>query len=81
MRPTTEYTAIVWDPFTKEHIQSLEQMQRRSARFALRDYGQNRSVTAMLKKLGWESLQQQRARVKAAYMYCIVNNLVDIPCH
>ena len=81
VRPITEYAAIVWDPFTKENIQKLEQVQRRAARFVLSDYGQNSSVTAMLEKLGWESLQQRRARAKATYMYRIVNNLVDIPGH
>jgi hypothetical protein len=33
----------------------------------------------MLSDLGWESLEQRRAKTRVILMYKIVNNLVDIP--
>ena len=33
----------------------------------------------MISDLGWESLEQRRAKTRAVLMYKIVNNLVDIP--
>ena len=33
----------------------------------------------MIFELGWESLEQRRAKIRAVLMYKIINNLVDIP--
>ena len=33
----------------------------------------------MIKELGWESLAERRAKLKAAMMFKIQNNIVDIP--
>ena len=79
VRPQLEYAATVWDPHTDINIAKLGGVQRRAARFVTNDYNYTSSVTAMMRALEWESLQQRRQEAKAVMMYRIVNSLVDIP--
>ena len=79
VRPQLEYAATVWDPHTDINIAKLEGVQRRAARFVTNDYNYTSSVTAMMRALEWESLQQRRQEAEADMMYRIVNSLVDIP--
>lgn len=79
VRPLMEYSSTIWDPATKENIQKLEAVQRRSARFTMKDYGRTSSVTAMLQVLNWDTLQERRAKTKAVMFYRIVNGLIAIP--
>ena len=79
VRPQLEYAATVWDPHTDTNITKLEGVQRRAARFVRNDYNHTSSVTAMMRALEWESLQQRRHQAKAVMMYRIVNSLVEIP--
>ena len=37
-RPTLEYTITVWDPYLQKNTNTLEQVQRRAARYVLNDY-------------------------------------------
>ena len=37
------------------------------------------SVTSMLKNVGWEQLEERRAKSRVTMLYRIVNDLVDIP--
>ena len=75
----TMNTKTVWDPHTDINIAKLEGVQRRAARFVTNDYNYTSSITAMMRALEWESLQQRRQEAKAVMMYRIVNSLVDIP--
>jgi len=56
-RPIVEYSSVVCSSFTNILV---ELVQRRVARFVTSDYGFASSVTAMLKSLGWTSLQCSR---------------------
>jgi hypothetical protein len=58
VRPQLEYCAPVWNPYTVEAIYALEMVQRRAARYALHQYHNTASVTAMLERLHWETLEQ-----------------------
>ena len=60
VRPQLEYASPVWDPHTKDDIQKNESVQRRAARWVLGDYSPYSSVTDMIGKLGWRTLEQQR---------------------
>ena len=53
VRSIMEYGAIVWDPYLKKDIDSLERVQRRGARFITKDYRSRDpgSMTQMLKNL------------------------------
>jgi hypothetical protein len=80
IRPTLEYAAMVWDPTTQTLIQTLENVQRRAARFVINDYT-NRTpgcVTSMLTSLEWQTLEQRRRISRLVMMYKIQHQLVDI---
>jgi hypothetical protein len=81
VRPILEYACSAWDPhgaLNKQNRQRLEAAQARCARFATGNWQRTASVTQMLSRLGWESLQERRARCRVHMMYKIVNNHVDI---
>ena len=61
-RPVLEYASTVWDPTTQSNIQTLEQIQRRAARFVMNDYTTRTPgcVTRMQDDLVWDTLQNRR---------------------
>ena len=79
VRPLTEYSSVIWDPYTAENIRKLEMVQRRAARMVYSNYQTTSSVSAMLNHLNWMSLQERRAQAKAVMMYRVVNQQIDIP--
>ena len=80
VRPSIEYASSVWDPHTRNNIHQLEAIQRRAARFVYNNFYDREPgvVTSMISRLQGESLEQQRAKARATFMYKIVNNLVDV---
>ena len=77
--PVLEYAAVIWDPYTQKNIRKVEMVQRRFARFAMKDFRRTSSVTDMLTQLQWTSLEERRAQQKVCMVYSIVHNLIDIP--
>ena len=63
----------------KELKSQIEMVQRRAARFVMSDYNQQSSVSLMLQKLQWQSLNERRAHSKTIMLYRIMNCLVAIP--
>ena len=78
VRPTLEYAAAAWAPHTRLNVQRLESVQRRAARFAVGDWRRTSSVTAMLSTLGWETLEERRARMRIVMLFNIINDKVAI---
>jgi hypothetical protein len=78
VRPILEYANTIWDPWTKNNIDKIEAVQRRSARFVLNNYSRHSSVTSMLEELKWPTLEERRARQKVIMMYRIVHHQVAI---
>jgi len=78
-RRQLEYASSVWDNTVKRNTTTAEAVQRSAARFTCHDYRRTTSVTAMLQKLQWDSLQQRRARSRVLMLYGIHNGLVAIP--
>ena len=80
LRPTLEYAAMVCDPTTQTLIQTLENVQRRAARFVINDYISRTlgCVTSMLTSLEWQTLEQRRRISRLVMMYKIQHQLVDI---
>ena len=72
VRLTMEYASCVWDPHKAVHIQTLEKVQRRAAKWVLSDYGRQSSVTRMLTQLGWPTLQQ-RCFISRYIMYMLIS--------
>ena len=81
VRPTLEYACAAWDPWNSKHIQQLEKVQRRAARFATRNYHDRHpgSVTQMIEDLHWEPLQTRRLKIRLVLLYKIQHALVAIP--
>ena len=79
IRPQLEYASSVWDPHTRSNIDRIEMVQRRAARWTLGEYARQTSVSALLDRLGWRSLEQRRADARLCLFYKIVNGLVAVP--
>ena len=78
VRPRLEYCASVWDPYQKDLISQLESVQRRSARFVLKNHRRKASVTQMLTQLKWEPLEHRRASQRLTLIYKSVNKLMAV---
>ena len=79
VRPQLEYAAPVWDPHHQDDILKTEMVQRRAARWVLGDYSPYTSVTDMLGKLGWRTLEQRRTDFRLVLFYKIVYGYVAVP--
>ena len=78
VRPQTEYAASVWDPHTDRHQHNIEMVQRRAARWACSQYDRQASVTEMLQRLEWETLEVRRAKIRVLMLYKVVHHMVAI---
>ena len=79
VRPQLEYAAPVWDPHTQDDINKIEMVQRRAARWVLNDYSPYSSVSGMLEKLNWRTLEQRRADSRLVLFYKIIYGYVAVP--
>ena len=80
VRPVLDYASTVWDPHQEGDIKTLEQVQRRPARYVYNDYTTRTSgcVTAMVKDIGWKSLQDRRYIARLSLLYKMQHGLVDV---
>ena len=63
VRSVLDYASIVWDPYQKKDIDSIEGIQGRAARFVMNNYSRGSSVTDMMSRLNWRPLaKNQRAQ-------------------
>ena len=74
VRPSLEYACSVWDPYTKENITQLEQVQRRAARYVTNRYHNTSSVSNMIEHLNW-----RRSDARLVMLYKISHELIAIP--
>ena len=74
------YVSTIWDPVSQKHIQILEQVQRRTARYVFNSYtdGTPGCVIQMVKDLNWESLENRRSKHCLCMLYSSSDNLVDV---
>lgn len=80
VRPKIEYAAAVWDPHNTDKITSLEKIQRRAARIVSNDHMRTSSVTEMIEKLKWPSLEQRRKAARLTTFYKITKGEVKVAC-
>ena len=78
IRPQLEYCASVWDPHTAAANYALERIQRRAARWVLNRHHNTSSVSAMLDRLQWKTLQRRREECRLVAMYKMVNGLAAV---
>ena len=57
----------------------IEMVQRKATRFVFNDYSRHSSVTDMLNKLNWQSLEKWRNDLTLLVFYKIINQYVDVP--
>ena len=60
VRPHLEYASSVWDPYLSKHINKLEGVQNRGARFVTGKYGIDVHVSDLKSDLKWQPLQSRR---------------------
>ena len=73
VRLIMEYCAVIWDPFHLNNIQKLEKVQRRAARWVLNDFSWYSSVTAIIERLSWPSLELRQKISRLQTLYKIIN--------
>ena len=66
-------------PLYQDDIYKIEMVQRRAARWVLGDYLSYSSVSDMLEKLGWRTLEQRRADSRLVLFYKIIYCYVAVP--
>ena len=82
VRPKLEYASPIWNPSQKTQVKQIEQVQRNAARWVMNQpYSPHNpsSVSEMLNKLKWPSLEQRRVWTDATLMYKVVNCLISVP--
>ena len=78
VRPHLEYASASWDPYTKKNIHAIERVQNRAARFVSNTYGENTSITAILKELKWTALEDRRKCHRLTCFLKMLNGNLDI---
>ena len=78
VRPKLEYASSVWDPHHNNHIASIEKIQRRALRWIFNDYDYSHSVTTMLERLNWPTLQHHCKRMCLTLLYKSINGLLAL---
>ena len=82
VRPTLEYCAAAWDPYTQTNINKLEQINTKAARFITHNYTQTTGITTLIKQqINMEHLNTRRQAHRLTLMYKITNNHIDINKH
>ena len=67
--PHLEYASSVWNPFRKCHINALEMVQRKAARFATSNYTRKPGTVTTIQNLGWQTLENRRKMVRLTLFY------------
>ena len=60
VRPRLEYASSAWDPHTQKDKYNIERVQRKAARFCLRNYNPTESVTGMLENFWLGYIRNQK---------------------
>ena len=79
VRPVLEYASTVWDPVLKSDSQKLEKFQRSAARYIFNNYKRTPgTVTGLLDKLQWDSLEECRLVHRLTMLYKIQKGLMNL---
>ena len=78
VRSSMEYSSALWDPHLAKDKTTLENIQRRAARWIRQDYSSRSSVTAILSELGLDELTKRRQEQRLTLMIKIMHKLVAV---
>ena len=70
---------MIWSPHLQNNIYQIEMVQRKAARFVFNDDSRHSSVTDMLNRLNWQSLEKRRDDLTLLMFYKIINQHIDVP--
>ena len=73
VRPKLEYASETWSPQTSKYIKKLEMVQHAAARYCFRNYSRSQSVTELINRLQWDSLETRRKLADLKMFYKIEN--------
>ena len=79
VKPLLEYLNTVWDPNQKELINQIEMIQNRVARFTTNTYNRTTSITALIKDLKWDTLQNRRTASRLTVLHKARHGLLALP--
>ena len=79
IRSRLEYAVVIWDLRLKKHINNLETVQRRAARFTTQEIGHTSSVSRMLGDFGWLTLKERRRDIRLSLFFQIIKSQVVVP--
>ena len=77
--PIIDYAAVVWSPHTQSNINTAEMLQWKAARFVFNNFSRCSSVSNMLERLGWDTLEQMRTQLTLLMFYKIIHKLAEVP--
>ena len=82
VRPTLEYCAAAWDPYSQNNITKLEQINTKAARFITNNYSLDPGITTRIKQqINMAPLDKRRQTHRLTIMYKISHNHIDINKH
>jgi len=73
VEPILNYAATVWSSHT------LCNIQKRAARFIVKDYWRTSSITTILNSLNLKSISYQHTKMRLLMFYKTVHKLVELP--
>ena len=81
VRPHFEYTSSAWDPHLQKHIQQIEMVQRRAARFIKSNYSRDPGTvtTLLLEQLELPPLSTRRKIACITLLHKAIHEKVAIP--
>ena len=80
VRPHLEYASSAWDPHLQKHIQQIEMVQRRVARFIKSNYSRDPgTVTTLLEQLEIPPLSTRRKIAHITLLHKAIHEKVAIP--
>ena len=73
-----EYRSAFWDPHLARDKTTLENIQRKAARWIRQDYSSRSSITAILSELGLDELTKCRQDQRLTLIFKIMHKLVAV---
>ena len=78
VKSTLEYAATAWAPYSRQSINKLKSVQRRAARFVMHDYNQTSSVSNMLLRLNWNTMETHFKHLRLQMLHKIIHSSVGV---
>lgn len=73
VRPRLEYACIIWDPYTKRNINSLERIQRKAVRFIFNKFSPLDSPSDLMQTNDIPLLEARRLKARLEFLYQLYN--------